>query len=48
MQVREISLHTEMFSVQNGLLTPTLKAKRTDLRNHFREQIDLLYATIKM
>ncbi|XP_014064571.1 long-chain-fatty-acid--CoA ligase 1 isoform X2 [Salmo salar] len=47
-QVREISLHTEMFSVQNGLLTPTLKAKRTDLRNHFREQIDLLYATIKM
>uniref|UniRef100_A0A674DQK2 Arachidonate--CoA ligase n=1 Tax=Salmo trutta TaxID=8032 RepID=A0A674DQK2_SALTR len=47
-QVREISLHTEMFSVQNGLLTPTLKAKRTDLRNHFQEQIDLLYATIKM
>lgn len=48
MQVRDISLHTEMFSVQNGLLTPTLKAKRTDLRSHFREQIDLLYAKIKM
>nr|XP_046164341.1 long-chain-fatty-acid--CoA ligase 1-like [Oncorhynchus gorbuscha]XP_046164342.1 long-chain-fatty-acid--CoA ligase 1-like [Oncorhynchus gorbuscha] len=47
-QVRDISLHTEMFSVQNGLLTPTLKAKRTDLRSHFQEQIDLLYATIKM
>uniref|UniRef100_A0A8C7U3K6 Arachidonate--CoA ligase n=1 Tax=Oncorhynchus mykiss TaxID=8022 RepID=A0A8C7U3K6_ONCMY len=47
-QVRDISLHTEMFSVQNGLLTPTLKAKRTDLRSHFREQIDLLYAKIKM
>uniref|UniRef100_A0A673ZJZ4 Arachidonate--CoA ligase n=1 Tax=Salmo trutta TaxID=8032 RepID=A0A673ZJZ4_SALTR len=47
-QVRDISLHTEMFSVQNGLLTPTLKAKRTDLRGHFREQIDLLYAKIKM
>uniref|UniRef100_A0AAZ3NNJ9 Arachidonate--CoA ligase n=1 Tax=Oncorhynchus tshawytscha TaxID=74940 RepID=A0AAZ3NNJ9_ONCTS len=47
-QVRDISLHTEMFSVQNGLLTPTLKAKRTDLRSHFQEQIDLLYAKIKM
>ncbi|XP_045062314.1 long-chain-fatty-acid--CoA ligase 1a isoform X1 [Coregonus clupeaformis] len=47
-QVRDILLHTEMFSVQNGLLTPTLKAKRTELRSHFREQIDLLYAKIKM
>uniref|UniRef100_A0A671R9W2 Arachidonate--CoA ligase n=1 Tax=Sinocyclocheilus anshuiensis TaxID=1608454 RepID=A0A671R9W2_9TELE len=47
-QVRDIALHMEMFSVQNGLLTPTLKAKRTELRNHFREQIDQLYAKIKM
>ena len=37
-----------MFSVQNGLLTPTLKAKRTELRNRFREHIDQLYARIKM
>ncbi|XP_070835446.1 long-chain-fatty-acid--CoA ligase 1a isoform X1 [Chaetodon trifascialis] len=47
-QVRDIVLHTEMFSVQNGLLTPTLKAKRAELRNHFRQQIDELYANIKM
>ncbi|KAM4750624.1 long-chain-fatty-acid--CoA ligase 1a isoform 2-T3 [Anableps anableps] len=47
-QVRDIALHPEMFSVQNGLLTPTLKAKRNELRNHFREQIDELYAKIKM
>ncbi|XP_076151100.1 long-chain-fatty-acid--CoA ligase 1a isoform X1 [Alosa pseudoharengus] len=47
-QVRDIALHPEMFSVQNGLLTPTLKAKRTELKNHFREQIDQLYARIKM
>ncbi|XP_076870176.1 long-chain-fatty-acid--CoA ligase 1a isoform X1 [Brachyhypopomus gauderio] len=47
-QVRDITLHPEMFSVQNGLLTPTLKAKRTELRNHFRDQISQLYARIKM
>ncbi|KAK7162004.1 hypothetical protein R3I94_004610 [Phoxinus phoxinus] len=47
-QVRDIALHVEMFSVQNGLLTPTLKAKRTELRSHFREQTDQLYAKIKM
>ncbi|XP_069049190.1 long-chain-fatty-acid--CoA ligase 1a isoform X1 [Lepisosteus oculatus] len=47
-QVRDIALHPEMFSVQNGLLTPTLKAKRMDLRSHFREQIEEMYARIKM
>ncbi|XP_076003846.1 long-chain-fatty-acid--CoA ligase 1a isoform X2 [Genypterus blacodes] len=47
-QVREIELHPEMFSIQNGLLTPTLKAKRTELRNHFREQIAALYAKVKV
>ncbi|XP_031727272.1 long-chain-fatty-acid--CoA ligase 1a isoform X1 [Anarrhichthys ocellatus] len=47
-QVRDIALHPEQFSVQNGLLTPTLKAKRTEIRSYFREQIDELYAQIKM
>uniref|UniRef100_A0A8D0AC42 Long-chain-fatty-acid--CoA ligase n=1 Tax=Sander lucioperca TaxID=283035 RepID=A0A8D0AC42_SANLU len=43
-----IALHPELFSVHNGLLTPTLKAKRAELRSYFREQIDELYATIKI
>ncbi|KAA0722446.1 Long-chain-fatty-acid--CoA ligase 1 [Triplophysa tibetana] len=47
-KVRDITLHPEMFSVQNGLLTPTLKAKRAELWRHFRDQIDQLYAKIKM
>ncbi|KAG7324463.1 hypothetical protein KOW79_012479 [Hemibagrus wyckioides] len=47
-QVKDIALHTEMFSIQNGLLTPTLKAKRAELRNHFRQQIDQLYSKIHM
>uniref|UniRef100_A0AAY4D5W0 Arachidonate--CoA ligase n=1 Tax=Denticeps clupeoides TaxID=299321 RepID=A0AAY4D5W0_9TELE len=47
-QVKDVALHSEMFSVQNGLLTPTFKAKRADLRNAFRQQIDELYSDIKM
>ncbi|XP_060938610.1 long-chain-fatty-acid--CoA ligase 1a isoform X1 [Limanda limanda] len=47
-QVKDIALHPEMFTVQNGLLTPTLKAKRNELRSRFREQIDQLYAQIKL
>ncbi|NWV71646.1 ACSL1 ligase, partial [Malurus elegans] len=47
-QVKDIVLHTEMFSIENGLLTPTLKAKRPELRKHFQSQIDELYANAKM
>ncbi|XP_019591692.1 long-chain-fatty-acid--CoA ligase 1 isoform X5 [Rhinolophus sinicus] len=47
-QVKGIVLHTELFSVSNGLLTPTMKAKRPELRNYFRSQIDELYSTIKV
>jgi long-chain acyl-CoA synthetase len=47
-QVKGIALHTELFSVDNGLLTPTMKAKRPELRNYFRSQIDELYSTIKV
>uniref|UniRef100_A0A2K5RZE2 Long-chain-fatty-acid--CoA ligase n=1 Tax=Cebus imitator TaxID=2715852 RepID=A0A2K5RZE2_CEBIM len=47
-QVKGIALHPELFSVDNGLLTPTLKAKRPELRNYFRSQIDELYSTIKV
>ncbi|XP_076862076.1 long-chain-fatty-acid--CoA ligase 1b [Brachyhypopomus gauderio] len=47
-QVKDIALHKEMFSIQNGLLTPTLKAKRAELSKHFRKHIDQLYSTIRM
>lgn len=48
LQVKGIYLYTELFSVENGLLTPTMKAKRPELRNYFRSQIDELYSTIKV
>uniref|UniRef100_A0A452FPC3 Long-chain-fatty-acid--CoA ligase n=1 Tax=Capra hircus TaxID=9925 RepID=A0A452FPC3_CAPHI len=47
-QVKGIYLHPEVFSIDNGLLTPTMKAKRPELRNYFRSQIDELYSTIKV
>ncbi|XP_004836689.1 long-chain-fatty-acid--CoA ligase 6 isoform X2 [Heterocephalus glaber] len=43
-QVKAIYIHCDMFSVQNGLLTPTLKAKRPELREYFRTQIEELYS----
>uniref|UniRef100_A0A4W3JAT0 Arachidonate--CoA ligase n=1 Tax=Callorhinchus milii TaxID=7868 RepID=A0A4W3JAT0_CALMI len=47
-QVKDIVLHPEMLTVQSGLLTPTFKAKRAELRKYFRSQLDELYANIKM
>ncbi|PNI43473.1 ACSL1 isoform 7 [Pan troglodytes] len=47
-QVKGITLHPELFSIDNGLLTPTMKAKRPEMRNYFRSQIDELYSTIKV
>uniref|UniRef100_A0A8D2DPB4 Long-chain-fatty-acid--CoA ligase n=1 Tax=Sciurus vulgaris TaxID=55149 RepID=A0A8D2DPB4_SCIVU len=44
-QVKAIYIHSDMFSVQNGLLTPTLKAKRPELREYFKKQIEELYST---
>ncbi|XP_075390705.1 long-chain-fatty-acid--CoA ligase 5 [Tenrec ecaudatus] len=46
-QVKTIYLHPEPFSIENGLLTPTLKAKRSDLSKYFLLQIDNLYQSIK-
>ncbi|XP_037687033.1 long-chain-fatty-acid--CoA ligase 1 isoform X4 [Choloepus didactylus] len=47
-QIKGIALHPELFSIENGLLTPTMKSKRAELRNYFRSCIDELYSTIKV
>ncbi|NXK26098.1 ACSL5 ligase, partial [Arenaria interpres] len=44
-QVKDLYVHTEMFSVENGLLTPTLKAKRPELVKVFQNQIEALYSS---
>ena len=42
-QVKDIYLHPDPFSVQNGLLTPTLKTKRPQLKAYFKPQLEDLY-----
>ncbi|XP_014870225.1 long-chain-fatty-acid--CoA ligase 5-like [Poecilia latipinna] len=46
-QVKDVHLHPELFTIENGLLTPTLKAKRAELKELFQPQIDKLYADIQ-
>ncbi|XP_026051228.1 long-chain-fatty-acid--CoA ligase 6-like isoform X1 [Carassius auratus] len=47
-QVKDIHIHKEMFSIQNGLLTPTLKSKRPELKQYFKTEIEQLYSNISM
>jgi long-chain acyl-CoA synthetase len=42
-QVKDIYLSSEMFSVENDLLTPTLKSKRPKLKEYFKPQISAMY-----
>ncbi|XP_005808568.1 long-chain-fatty-acid--CoA ligase 1-like [Xiphophorus maculatus] len=44
-QVKDLYLHPEMFSIANGLLTPTLKSRRADIRRVFQEQLANMYKT---
>ncbi|KAF1373602.1 hypothetical protein PFLUV_G00240600 [Perca fluviatilis] len=46
-QVKDVYLHPEQFTIENGLLTPTLKAKRNELKSLFKPQIDKLYANLQ-
>jgi long-chain acyl-CoA synthetase len=43
-QVRRVSATLEPWTVENGLLTPTLKLKRTKVMEKFNAEIDGMYA----
>ncbi|XP_071105795.1 long-chain-fatty-acid--CoA ligase 5-like [Haliotis cracherodii] len=45
-QVKDIYVYPEMFSVENGLLTPTFKAKRQELKRYFDSQIKAMYTKL--
>ena len=42
-QIRGVRLLTEPFSVENGLLTPTLKPRRAAIAERYADEIDALY-----
>ncbi|NXE73402.1 ACSL5 ligase, partial [Cochlearius cochlearius] len=46
-QVKDLYIHPEMFTVENGLLTPTLKTKRAELVKLFQKQIEALYSSMQ-
>jgi long-chain acyl-CoA synthetase len=46
-QVGAIHLHSELFGVENGLLTPTFKLKRPQAKAAFKDAIDSMYATLE-
>jgi long-chain acyl-CoA synthetase len=43
-QIRRVSIVSEPWSVDNGMLTPTLKLKRAKIMEHHRAEYDKLYS----
>ena len=45
-QVKAIYLEAEPFNVESGLVTPTFKLKRQQLREYYQNEINMLYEQI--
>ena len=42
--VKKLHVEPELWSVDNGMLTPTFKTKRPDLKKRYQKEIDAMYA----
>lgn len=42
-QVKDILLTSNVFTIENDLLTPTLKTKRPNVKSYFKQQLDKIY-----
>ena len=47
LQVVAVHLCAEPWTIENGLLTPTMKLKRPTAQKHFQAQLDALYKLVK-
>lgn len=45
-QVKNIHIHDELFTLENGLLTPTMKAKRPELTKLFIDSLNKMYESL--
>ena len=45
-QMKAVHLHHDLFSIENDLITPTLKNKRPQLKKRFSEELDAMYAKL--
>ncbi len=45
-QIRRVSLYLEPWTIENGLLTPTLKIKRAQLQRRFEKDIEAMYESL--
>ena len=46
-QVKALHIHPEPFTVEEGLLTPTLKLRRNEVRVKFSKELDALYRELQ-
>jgi len=44
--LKAIRIHDDLFTAENGLLTPTFKMKRHEAKKLFQNEIDSMYAQI--
>ncbi len=43
-KIRRVSIVNEPWTIENGLMTPTMKIRRSRILEHYKDRIDLLYA----
>ena len=43
-KVRKLFIDAEVWTVDNGMLTPTFKTKRVDLKKRYQRELDAMYA----
>ena len=46
--VKEITLETQLWSIENGILTPTMKLKRVECQQKYQKQIDEMYKNVQV